>query len=348
MQKALTLFVISIIMNVNFLFIDAQAKTIKGIYLHAYSVSNETKFYELVNLIENTGLNTMVIDVKNDDGLVTYDSKLPLVHQLQSDQHAPIKDIASVLQKLKEKDIYTIARIVVFKDPYLAKKKPEWAIKRKNQTLWKDAKGTMWIDPNRKEVWDYCISIAQEVAELGFNEIQWDYVRFPDYKNLNKEAVFQNSPYKSKEVAIEEFLKYAYSKVKSTDLTISADVFGLTATAKDDMGIGQRWERIIQHVDVISPMMYPSHYTNGAYGIANPESNPYQLVTEGLQDAIEKNSRIQSKGRHVAKIRPWYQDFDVKVPYTLKQVQEQIHAGNDLEIRDYLIWSARNDYSFFK
>lgn len=348
MYKIIAFVLILIFLNINCLFTNAYAAPIKGIYVNASSVKDEVKFNKLIQLVDQTGINAMVIDIKDDNGKVTYDSKLPLVNQIQSDQNPPIKNLAAIIQKLKEKNIYTIARIVVFKDPYLAKSKPEWAIKTKKQTIWKDASGIMWIDPHRKEVWDYCTSIAQEVAQLGFDEIQWDYVRFPDYKNIDREVVFANSPYRSKEEAIEGFLTFAYPKVKQKNVTISADVFGLTTSAKDDMGIGQKWERITQHVDVISPMMYPSHYANGSYGINQPESKPYQLIKEGLKDAKEKNSKISSQGKHTAIIRPWYQDFDMKVPYTLKHVQDQIRAGNEQGIPDYLLWSAKSNYSLGK
>ncbi|SEM77189.1 hypothetical protein SAMN05192533_105256 [Mesobacillus persicus] len=346
MIKVLTVLSLVTMLNINLLFPFSLTEPIKGIYLTAKSVSTESKFNDLTNLVANTGLNTMVIDIKDDEGRITYDSDLPLVNEIKSDQNAPIQDLASVVQILKKQDIYTIARIVVFKDPYLAKKKSEWAIKSKNNTLWKDKSGVMWVDPHRKEVWDYSISIAQEVTKLGFDEVQWDYVRFPDYKNIDKEVIFASSPFKTKEAAIGGFLKYSYSKVKTPTVTISADVFGLTTSVKDDMGIGQKWETMTQHVDVISPMMYPSHYAKGTYGIANPEADPYQLIKKGLKDAIEKNKKVQSQGKTVAKIRPWYQDFDMKVPYSLKEVQDQIHAGNELGINEYLLWNARNTYSF--
>lgn len=346
MNKVLAVLSLFTMLNINLLFPFSLTEPIKGIYLTAKSVSTSDKFNGLTSLIENTGLNTMVIDVKNDEGMITYDSEIPLVNEIHSDQNAPIKNLASVVQSLKEKNIYTIARIVVFKDPYLAKKKSEWAIKSKNKTLWKDKSGIMWVDPHRQEVWDYSISIAQEVAQLGFDEIQWDYVRFPDYKNIDKEVTFTASPFQTKEAAIGGFLKNAYSKVKTPTLTISADVFGLTTSVHDDMGIGQKWETITQYVDVISPMMYPSHYAKGTYGIPNPEANPYQLIKKGLKDAIEKNNKVQSKGKSVAIIRPWYQDFDMKIPYTLNEVQYQIRAGNELGINDYLLWNASNTYSF--
>lgn len=346
MFKALTLLSLVAMMNINFLYPLFQEKPVKGIYLHANSVSTESKFNELIKTVEKTSQNAMVIDVKNDDGMITYDSNIPLVNEIQSDKNAPIKDLASVLKTLKAKNIYTIARIVVFKDPYLAKKKTEWAIKNKKHALWKDKGGNMWVDPHRKEVWDYTISIAQEVSTLGFDEIQWDYVRFPDYKNLDKEVNFASSPYKSKEETIGGFLKYAYPKIKSPNVTISADVFGLTTSEKNDMGIGQRWEIITQYVDVISPMMYPSHYAKGNYGIADPESQPYQLIKAGLKDALKKNEEVKAQGKPVAKIRPWYQDFDMRVPYNIKQVQDQIKAGNELGITEYLLWNARNQYSY--
>lgn len=346
MSKVLTILSFLTMLNINFLFPFSLTEPIKGIYLTSKSVSTTDKFNELTSLVDNTGLNTMVIDVKDDEGKITYDSELPLVNEIQSDKNAPIKDLASVVQTLKEKNIYTIARIVVFKDPYLAKKKSEWAIKSKNRTLWKDKSGIMWVDPHRQEVWDYSISIAQEVSKFGFDEVQWDYVRFPDYKNIDKEVSFASSPFPTKEAAIGGFLQYAYSKVKTPNLTISADVFGLTTSVKDDMGIGQKWETMTQHVDVISPMMYPSHYAKGTYGIANPEASPYQLIKKGLQDAIAKNHEVQSQGKPVAKIRPWYQDFDMRIPYRIKEVQDQIRAGNELGITEYLLWNAGNTYTF--
>lgn len=345
-HKILAIVSLFSLLNINFLVPFSLTDPIKGIYLTAKSVSTPAKFDQLTSLVENTGLNSIVIDIKDDEGRITYDSNLPIVHEIQSDRNAPIKDLGTVVETLKKKNIYTIARIVVFKDPYLAKKKPEWAIKNKNNHLWKDKSGVMWVDPHRKEVWDYSISIAQEVAQLGFDEVQWDYVRFPDYKNIDREVTFAPSPFHTKEDAIGGFLKYAYSKVKAPNLTISADVFGLTTSVNDDMGIGQKWETMTQHVDVISPMMYPSHYAEGTYGIPSPEATPYQLIKEGLKDAVEKNHKVQSQGKSVAKIRPWYQDFSMKVPYNQKEVQDQIRAGNKLGIHEYLLWNARNTYSF--
>jgi len=347
MLKLLAFLSIFTMLNVSFLNTEwpTTPTPIKGIYVTADSVTTDTKFRQLLKIIEKTDLNAMVIDVKDDEGMLTYNSDLSIVHKIQSDQNAPIKDLSKLLQKLKDKNIYTIARIVVFKDPYLAKKKPELAIKDKSGDLWKDASGIKWVDPHRQEVWNYNISIAKEVAQLGFDEIQWDYVRFPDYKNIDEEVTFAPSGYKSKEATIGGFLQHAYTKLKTPKITISADVFGLTTSVKNDMGIGQRWETIAQFVDVISPMMYPSHYADGNYGIPSPEANPGLLIKAGLKDAITKNKNSFSQGKSIAVIRPWLQDFSMKVPYSLKEVNAQIRAANDLGINEYLLWNAKNEYS---
>jgi len=327
------------------------SRQVKGLYVTGSTAGIESKFQHLVQLLNETELNSLVIDVKEDFGYVTYQSNVPLVNEVRSDRKTFIKDIDDLLRLARENNIYTIARIVTFKDPFFAGAKPEYAIQRKTGGVWRDKYGVSWVDPYRKEVWDYNIAIAKEAAEKGFKEIQFDYVRFPaNSKKVDREATFNNPENLAKSEVIAAFLAYAKEQLKDYPVYISADVFGLTTTTVDDMGIGQQWELITATVDYISPMMYPSHYANRSYGIPIPDANPYATIKNGLEDAIEKNNKVREQGQNVAIIRPWYQDFTgswVKghINYGPKEVLDQIRAGNELGIDQYLIWNAGNVYS---
>ena len=323
-----------------------QIDSIKGIYVTAKNFSNKQKRQKLLKLLEESDLNAVVLDIKDDQGHLTYQSKVPLAKEVKSNKHASIKDLEELLHELKSRDIYTIARIVTFKDPHLAEQKKEWAIKHRNGGTWKDKQGVLWIDPYHPKVWEYVTDIALEVAQLGFDEIQFDYIRFPDNpKRLAREGTFPLADGRSKAEAIGEFLTFARKRLGEENVVISADVFGLTTTTKDDMGIGQQWEIITQHVDIISPMMYPSHYAKGSYGLKNPEAAPHQTIEEGLKDAIEKNEKLKAKGLKVAQIRPWYQDFDFRRNYSHKEVEAQIKAGEEFGLKGYLLWNQANRYS---
>lgn len=322
----------------------------KGIYLTGWSAGG-SRFQKLLNLVNQTELNAMVIDVKEDEGRVTYQSGVPLVKEVKSDGTRFIADIDQLLQTLHDHHVYTIARIVCFKDPYLAGKKLDWAMQRKTGGPWADNKGVVWIDPYRKEVWDYNIALAKEAAKKGFKEIQFDYVRFPDNgKRVDQEVAFYQQNGKAKQQVISDFLAYARKELEPYNVFISADIFGLVPSVTDDMGIGQKWELVSPHVDYISPMMYPSHYANGTYGLAVPDAKPYETIRNGLLDAQAKDQVVKAQNRKPAVIRPWYQDFTATwvrghIPYGPREVLAQIRAGQELGIDEYLIWDAGNSYS---
>lgn len=345
----------------------------KGIYVTGKSAGG-ANLQKLLKLVNETELNAMVIDVKEDEGRITYRSFVPQVTEHQSNTTRFIPDIDSLLQKLRDQHIYPIARIVCFKDPLLAAKKVNWAMQKKQGGLWRDKQGTLWIDPYRKEVWDYNIQIAKEVAQKGFKEIQFDYVRFPtNGRKVDQEVAFYQPNGRTKQQVIADFLAYARKELEGYPVYISADVFGLVPSVQNDMGIGQKWDLVSSQVDYISPMMYPSHYGNGTYGIKVPDAQPYKTIRAGLQEAILKNRTIKGKGtaskginkgtnskdryskdesgqNKQAIIRPWYQDFTARwVPghilYGPQQVLDQIRAGKELGVDQYLIWDAANTYS---
>ncbi|WP_052345894.1 putative glycoside hydrolase [Paucisalibacillus sp. EB02] len=318
---------------------------VRGIYLNRTSIREEN-VQQYIDLIKSTNLNAVVIDVKDDYGKLTYDSNIELANKIGSDSGPATKDLKKLIQRFKDAGIYTIARVVVFKDPFLAKNMSDYAMKRKDGTVWQDAAGTKWVDPYKEEVWNYVTSIAQEASDSGFDEIQYDYIRFPEKgKQVDQEVTYDNPNNLTKSENILAFLKHSENQLRNYPVYVSADVFGLVTTASDDMGIGQVWENISTHVDYISPMTYPSHYAPGSYGVPNPDRAPYEIMLQAMIDAKERNKNLEEKGKDVAVIRPWVQDFDYLSIYTVTDVKKQIQALQDQNITQYLIWNAGNDYT---
>ncbi len=326
----------------------------KALFITGWTVGTGEgdKFKGILNLLDETELNALVIDVKDDTGYVTYPSEVPMVKKIGSDRNKHIADIDKVMKVLEEKNIYTIARIVAFKDPFLPGARPDLALQRKEGGVWTDRKGVAWVDPYQKEVWDYNIAVAKEAAKKGFKEIQFDYVRFPENgKKVDDEVAFNDPQNRSKSQLISDFLAYAKKELEPYNVFVSADVFGLV-TSIDDMEIGQRWELVTPHVDYISPMMYPSHYGPGNYGFAKPDLQPYGIIKQGIIDALARNEAVKAEGKEVAIIRPWYQDFTATylgsgnyIEYGPEEVKAQIKAAKELGVTEYLIWNPGNRYS---
>jgi hypothetical protein len=319
----------------------------KGLYLTGNTAGLPTRYRELLKIMESTELNSVVIDVKNDHGLMTYQSALEIVQEVGANSNPPIADIKSVLEEFNDKDIYTIARIVVFKDPLLAEQKPEWAIKSNAGGVWRDRKGVAWIDPYQKKVWDYNIAIAQEAALMGFREIQFDYVRFPENARLvDKQAYYPAKNNLLKDEVIRDFLVYAAEQLEEYNIYLAADVFGVIATSWGDSDqIGQTWEEIAPFVDYICPMIYPSHYGPGYFGLKVPDAHPITTVNRALTDALKRNAPLESP----AVIRPWLQSFTASwvqghIPYGPAQIKQQIEEAYRLGIDEYLLWNANNHY----
>ena len=275
----------------------------------------------------------MVIDVKDDNGLMTYKSNIQIINDVEANSDVRIKDIHSFMNNLDGHNIYPIARIVTFKDRNLSAHRSDLSIQKKTGGIWRDHKGISWVNPYDKRVWDYDIAVAKEAALNGFKEIQFDYVRFPENgARVDAEAFFPGKDRKSKEDCIADFLTYAREQLKDYNVIISADVFGLTTSVSDDMDIGQSWKKISPEVEYISPMIYPSHYTAGNYGFSNPNAHPYEVVDGAVKDALKKDKNIKKS----AVIRPWIQDFSLGQPrYSGQDVLKQIKAlkNNGIEIK---------------
>ncbi|MBS4177402.1 putative glycoside hydrolase [Bacillus sp. FJAT-49731] len=325
---------------------------IRGIYVTGHSAGG-SRFNELVKLIDSTDLNAMVIDIKDDWGNITY--KLPKDSPFTDISQNLIKDPQAMLKLMEEKHIYPIARIVVFKDSTLPKKRPDLSFKD-GKKIWVNGRGESFVNPFLQEVWDYNVDIAIEAAKMGFQEIQFDYVRFPEgFENRDEQLVYGMGEYKKNKEdniqkrvhAVTDFVAYAREKLKPYGAKVSVDIFGYTATLPEAPGIGQNFTKISENVDVISSMIYPSHWT-GYFGIAKPDLEPYKLVREYAK--VENAKLKELKNPPIS--RPWIQDFTASYlgsgnyqVYGKNEVEAQIKALNDEGITEFLLWNAGNKYS---
>lgn len=319
---------------------------VKGVYLTSWMAGNTKYLNQLFDFIDRTEVNSLVIDVKDDTGTVSYPSSVELVKAIGSDYHK--FDPVQLLSSLKERQIYPIARIVVFKDPYLARKRTDLAVKSRVGGLWHDNRGLSWVDPYNKDVWEYNIGIAKEAAGLGFREIQFDYVRFTSDGEI-RNCLYPFSDGRKKAEVIRDFLKFAYQELKPLGVKISADIFGLACSADDDLGIGQKIEKVAEGVDVVCPMVYPSHYYLGSYNIPDPDRQPYRTVLRSLSDAKRKLAPLASGTlNHEVIIRPWLQDFSLRNRYGREQLLAQIKAVEDSGLKEWIFWNPTNRYDYRK
>jgi len=320
----------------------------RGIYLTKYSASND-RLDKLIEMTKRTKINTFVIDVKDDKGHMLFPTKAAEKYSPEANKYATVKDIGALMKKLKENNIYTVARIVSFKDPTYTKQHPDRAIiYRDSGKPFTNSDGLIWASAYDKVLWEYNLEVSKEAAETGFNEIQFDYVRFPasDGGKLDKSLDYRNNEGESKPQAIQDYLKYAREQLAPLNVYISADVYGLVGSVADDMSLGQYWEAVSNAVDYICPMMYPSHYANGTYGLPVPDAYPYETVFNSAKDSAARNKNIETPGA----IRLWIQDFSAPwvpghIKYSDKQVKEQIRALEENGIGEYLLWNAGNRYS---
>src|SRR6266480_185843 len=320
--------------------------TLRGLYVNRWAALG-TKLTRLIGVAKKTEVNALVIDVKDDRGFVLYRSGVALAREIGADTAdghwmSPSK-LRAVLDTMIANGIYPIARIVVAKDPLLARKRLDLAIKRKSDLKpWLDKNGHPWLDPHQRAIWQYAADLAREAYEVGFSEVQFDYVRFPDEKRLMTEAVYPLANGRSRSQVIREQLGFLRRALRPLPLRVTADVFGLTATDTTDMGIGQKWEIFIDQVDVVLPMIYPSHFARGSYRLRNPNAHPYKTIDNALKDALERTRPVAN----AAKIIPWYQDFTLGAPhYYAAQIRAQKKAGYDNGFQSWILWNPKSNYT---
>lgn len=309
----------------------------RALYITSWT-AGISRFPALIDMAAGSYLNAVVIDIKDSTGRVGYDSKVPLVAQTGAYERR-IRDLDAILKYCRDRKIHTIARIAVFQDPNLAKARHDLAVGNKGGGAWKDRKGLAWVDPASKEVWDYNIAIAKEAAARGFDEVQFDYVRFPTDGKMKTLAYPIYKGDVPKHEVIRSFFQYVDQQMKPVDVLTSADIFGLTTMVDDDMNIGQRIQDVADYVDYVCPMVYPSHYPRGHLGLKNPAEHPYLVIYDACLRGMK---RLEGKR---AKMRPWLQDFKLGAAYDKKMIIEQIQAARDAGVSGFSMWNARNVYT---
>lgn len=320
--------------------------TLRGLYVNRWAALGRKLPY-LIGVANRTEINALVIDVKDDRGFVLYRSTVPLAREIGADtadgHWLSQSKLRAILDTMIAHKIYPIARIVVAKDPLLARKKLELSIKRKSDLKpWLDKNGNPWLDPHQRAVWQYAADLAREAYDIGFSEVQFDYVRFPDDKRLAAATVYPLANGRSRAQVIREQLGFLRSALKSRGVRVTADVFGLTATDTTDMGIGQKWEMFVDQVDVVLPMVYPSHFAHGTYKFRNPNAHPYETIDRALKDAISRSHSVPN----AARIIPWYQDFTLGPPrYQAAQIRAEKKAGYDNGFQSWILWNPKSNYT---
>ncbi|MDQ0195876.1 putative glycoside hydrolase [Paenibacillus wynnii] len=333
----------------NLILADPQpdAPKVKGIYVTAYSAGG-ARMETLLNLLDQTELNSMVIDIKDDAGYITYKTDNVNLQTLGKPQPF-IGDVNKLMERLKKHDVYPIARIVVFKDTVLAKKNPQLSFVNKDGSVWRNKGGDSFVNPYNEDVWKYNIEIAKEAVKLGFKEIQFDYVRFPEGFEKRADTLKYTKNDKSRVEIISDFVKYAKSELNPLGVRVSVDIFGYAASVPAAEGIGQDFVKISKNVDIISPMVYPSHYSTGWFDVKDPDKNPYATIKGSMVDTHKK---LDPLGSYKPIIRPWIQDFTASwlgsghyVKYGKKQVEDQVRALKEENVDEFLLWNANNRYT---
>jgi hypothetical protein len=364
----------------------ATPSAVKAIYMTQCVVGTPSFRDKLVKLIDDTELNAVVIDIKDYSGKIGFTTDDPMLSASVSDA-CGARDMKEFVQRLHDKGIYVIGRITVFQDPYYSKMHPELAVKKESNTsvVWKDHKGLSFIDVGARPFWDYIIELGRTAYTMGFDELNFDYVRYPSDGDM-KDIAFTLSEGKPKAVKLEEFFSYLYEafatgetpqsglrpadRVVPSDIdrpVLSVDLFGYTTTNSDDLGIGQVIERALPYFDFVMPMVYPSHYNSGFINIAKPATEPYKVVKYSMDSAVRRarllgaaevttatssqmlflrDESVKGHGNiSSSQLRPWLQDFDLGATYTADMVRAQMQATYDAGLTSWALWDAGNTYT---
>ncbi|MCX7842141.1 MAG: putative glycoside hydrolase [Clostridia bacterium] len=326
----------------------------RAVYLTGWSAGNMTKLQQIIELINTTELNAVVLDIKDDDGKVGYETGIQEVREIGGWERK--YDVDKVIKLLHENNIYVIGRLVCFKDPILPNKRVDLAYKSVNGGVWRDNRGRAWVNPLNKDSWQYILNIAKEAADKGFDEIQYDYIRFPnagDGGNVKLIDFGPNFDPNTKSDFIAEFLRISMKEIREgKGIPLSADLFAIAAVGTaDDKTLGQNWEKLCAETDYICPMAYPSHYAPGqsirGVTFAKPDLEPYAVVYQTLMTGKERLEKLEKK----AIIRPYLQAFSAPwlgagnwQRYGAKQIREQIKAVYDAGYDEWILWAPDNVY----
>ncbi len=321
---------------------------IRGIYLNAYAAGSRRRLPALLALADTTELNAFVVDVKDEKG-VHYPTQHELAASLAQPGEQTIRNLSAFVDTLHAHGIHAIARIVVFKDPILSKAKPDWSIRQPDGALWVDKAGNTWVSAWEPAVWDYNLTIAEEAARAGFDEIQFDYIRFPEpYPSLPEQVHPKAAGTRTE--AIVQFLERARARLHPLGAIVSADVFGLSPNDGRDINIGQQWEDVLAHADHVLPMVYPSHYLpTHLPGVSRPNRMPYETVYKSVGAGMVRAQRLRQQGVETARVIPWLQAFDApwidrEYSYGPDQAKAQIDALYAVGVDDWIFWHPGSRY----
>lgn len=322
----------------------AESGAVKGVYLSYYGVADRGIRGTVLELLDRTELNAVVIDVKGDRGFIPYETRVPLAREAGARGPVWLRDFDDLLARLRSRGVYTVARLVVFKDNVLARHRPEWAVvDRATGGLWLDNERLAWLDPFEEQAWAYPIALAREAAEKGFQEIQFDYLRFPGDARASAARYSQVSSQEARVRAVSRFLERAREALAPTGASLAVDLFGYTAFNVDDTGVGQRVEELAPLVDYLCPMAYPSAYHRGIPGYPDPVAHPYEVVLETVRRTRERSAHGE------ARVRPWIQDFRDyafdRRPFGVAEVRAQMKAAHDAGGAGWMLWNPRNRYT---
>ena len=314
----------------------------RGLYVFRYAV-NPKRLKHLVDIADSTEINAFVIDVKDEFGL-NFRPADPLLKRNAGSQ-AKLTSLGAMVDTMRAHGILPVARIVVFKDSVAARLNPEHTIKKADGSAWRDKTGQTWVNPYANAIWEYNFRVAEEAINMGFGEIQFDYIRFPEpYRSLPPQ-VFPDQNGRTKPQVLAEFLSAARARFAKLGVRTTADIFGLVTTVGGTLEVGQRWEPISQSVDVVLPMVYPSHYPRGAFQLDRPNAAPYDVIHISISRARERDEKLGIKGEHV---RPWLQAFSIGNPkYGPKEIEEQKRGVYDAGYDGWVLWEAGSRYDKF-
>lgn len=345
---------------------------VRGIYVSAGAMNSPKVRARLLDIINTTRINALVIDVKDSSGYVF----LPITTEEYKFTETPYSQNAQqFIKDMKARGVYLSARIVVFQDPLVVKKFPEYALKNKDGSIWRDRKGMAFLDPQNKKVWDHTVHLSLQTAEFGFDEINYDYIRYPSDGKIS-DIAYRIPEGKTKSDMVEIFFKYLHDEVKvKHGIYMSADIFGDAVRIKGDPGIGQTFEKTLPYFDAVAPMVYPSHFSPGSYGMKNPDTAPKEImqgiardthrrfdnwcnVTYPLSIPVDGTNITKEEKQKIAdettqrkvhcsmwKNRPWIQDFSLHSVYGVAEVKAQIDALESAGVTSWLVWNPSSRYT---
>jgi hypothetical protein len=320
-----------------------DTQIVRGLYVNRFAAQSARRMHQLIEIADHSEINALVIDLKDEFGL-NYSPSDPSL-QKNAGHSGTIPHLKELLDTLHAHGILAVARIVVFKDSVTARVHPEWTIRKADGTPWHDKKGMTWVNPYHHELWDYNIHVAEDAAKLGFGEIQFDYIRFPEpYKSLPPQ-VFPDQNGQNKEQALADFLALAHSRLSKLGVRTTADIFGLVTSVPNALEVGQQWEHLAPVTDVLLPMTYPSHYPPGSLNVAHPNAEPYAIIHAAIVSAHERDVKLGLTGERV---RPWLQAFTLgKPPYGPDELREEKRAVYDSGYDGWVLWNPGSKYEPF-